>query len=414
MASKPTRSVSNVRLPGDVRLVLVAQALRAFAYGVGAVLLGRTLAELRFGTAQTGLVLAAIVAGSAVGSVLVARYADRFGRRRSYRLLYLMLAVTGVVLAFATSAWPLVLVGLTGALSTEVIESGPFTSLEQAMLATDLTGDRRVHGFGFYNAVAALAGSLGALCAAVPALLRDRWPSAPEDQRWFLILVPVALAGLVVAFRLSAAVEPDRSTVGAGLGRLQRSRSTVGRLAALFAVDSFAGGITVTAFIAYWLTVRFDASPTVLAVTFAVLGLLQTASFLVAPRLADRYGLLSTMVFTHLPSNVFLAALAFAPTLPVALALLVARTSLSQMDVPTRQAYVMALVDPAERTPAAAYTNTARYLTRPLGPPVAAAATTFALGLPFLLSGVIKSAYDLTLWSWFRRVPLPAPPGSAP
>jgi MFS family permease len=395
------------RLPRDVRLVLAAQALRAFTYGLGAVLLGRTLVQLRLGATGAGLVLAASVAGTALASVLVARRADRFGRRRSYALLYLVLAATGVVFAVAASAWPLALVGLFGALSTEVIESGPFTSLEQAMLSTELAGSDRVHGFGTYNAVAAVSGSLGALAAALPSLLRDVWSGAPVDQRWFLVFVPVALGGAALASRLSPRVEP------AELERLSRtglgpSRPKVRRLSALFAVDSFAGGITITAFVAYWLTARYDATATQVAVTFAVLGLLQTGSFLVAPRLADRFGLLPTMVFTHLPSDLFLISVAFAPTLPVAVALLMARSALSQMDVPTRQAYVMAMVDPAERTAAAAYTNTARYLTRPFGPPVAAAASSVALGLPFVLSGSIKAGYDLTLWAWFRRVPVDA------
>lgn len=398
-------------LPPDVQLVVAAQAVRAFAYGLGAVLFGRTLASLHLAGWRTGLVLAATVAGTAIASVLVARYGDRFGRRRSYRLLYVVLAATGAVFAFADNAWPLVVAGLCGALSTEVIESGPFTSLEQAMLAADLVGRRRVHGFGLYNAVAALAGSAGALCAALPSLARDVWPGAPVDQRWFLLFVPVSLMGVVLAGRLSERVEPAvRPAVGvagrpaSGLGR---SRPQVRRLSALFAVDSFAGGMTVSAFIAYYLTARFDASAAAVAVTFAVLGLVQTASFVVAPFLADRFGLLATMVLTHLPSNVLIAAVAFAPNLPVAIALLVARTSLSQMDVPTRQGYVMALVDPAERTAAAAYTGTARYITRSFGPPVASAAQTIGVGLPFLLSGVIKIGYDLAVWAWFRRVPLP-------
>jgi MFS family permease len=403
------------RLPGDVWLMLASQGLRAFSYGLGAVLLGRTLAQLRLGATGAGLVLAASVAGTALVSVLVARRGDRFGRRRSYGLLYLVLAATGVVFAFATSAWPLALMGLFGALSTEVIESGPFTSLEQAMLSTELAGSRRVHGFGLYNAVAALAGSFGALAAAFPSVLRDAWSGAPPDQRWFLLFVPVALTGAVLASRLSPRVEPADLT-GLSKTGLGRSKPKVRRLSGLFALDSFAGGITITAFIAYWLTARFDASATQVAVTLAVLGLLQAASFLVAPRLADRFGLLPTMVFTHLPSDVLLAAVAFAPTLPIAIVLLMARTALSQMDVPTRQAYVMAIVDPAERTAAATYTNTARYLTRPFGPPVAAAASGVALGLPFLLSGSIKAAYDLTLWAWFCRVPIEpnAQPPSVP
>jgi predicted MFS family arabinose efflux permease len=181
------------------------------------------------------------------------------------------------------------------------------------------------------------------------------------------------------------------------------------RLSSLFALDSFAGGFTVSAFVAYWLRARFDAPPAVIAVTFFAIGMLQTLSFLAAPRLADRVGLLRTMVFTHLPSNVLLAAVAFAPNLAIAIALLLTRTALSQMDVPTRQAYVMTLVDPDERTPAAVYTNTARYVSRPAGPPLAAFTETIALGLPFVISGGLKSAYDLTLWRWFRHVPLPDP-----
>ena len=179
------------------------------------------------------------------------------------------------------------------------------------------------------------------------------------------------------------------------------------RLAGLFALDSFGGGFVVQAFVAYWLAQRFGASLGVVGVVFFAVGVLQTGSFLVAPRLAERFGLLHTMVFTHLPSNVLLAAIAFAPTLGIAVALLLARTVLSQMDVPTRQAYVMALVTPEERTAAAAYTNTARYIVRPIGPLLAGAAQSIALGLPFLIAGSIKSVYDLVLWRWFSHVELP-------
>jgi MFS family permease len=322
------------------------------------------------------------------------------GRRRWYAGLYALLGVVAVVFAVSGSVWLLAVAALTGVLSTEVIESGPFTSLEQPMLAADLRGRAEVHGFGMYNAIAAVAGSFGALAAAVPELV-----GTSEPARWFLVLVPVAAVGWWLARRLSDAVEPVATRWSTG--RLERSRSTVSRLASLFALDSFAGGFTVSAFVAYWLRARFDASPAIIAATFFAVGVLQTVSFLAAPRLADRFGLLRTMVFTHLPSNLLLASVAFAPNLVMAIVLLLARTVLSQMDVPTRQTYVMALVEPNERTPAAAYTNTARYLSRPAGPPLAALAQTIALGLPFVISGGLKSAYDLTLWRWFRHVPIP-------
>ncbi len=397
------------RLSADSRRVLAAQALRAAAYGLGAVLLGSTLDELGLSPTEAGLVLAAVVAGAVTGSFVIGRHGDRWGRRRTYRGLYLLLAATGVVFAFAQQWWVLAIVALCGALSTEVVESGPFTSIEQAMLATDLTGTELARGFSLYNAVAAAAGSVGALAAGLPALARDVWNGAPADQRWFLAMVPAAVAGAVVARSLSAAVEPTMAESGDGARRraLGPSRPMVLRLAGLFAVDSFGGGFTVSAFIAYWFAHRFGTSAATLGLVFAAVGVLQTLSFLAAGRLADRYGLLRTMVATHLPSNLLLAALAFAPSFPIAVGLLFARVALSQMDVPTRQAYVMALVSPAERTAAAATTNSARYLTRPFGTALGGLVASVGIGAPFVIAGSIKIAYDVVLWRWFRTVPLP-------
>ena len=179
------------------------------------------------------------------------------------------------------------------------------------------------------------------------------------------------------------------------------------RLSGLFALDSFGGGFVVQTFLVFWFQRKFGASVGLMGVVFFGAGLLQSASSIAAGRLANRIGLLNTMVFTHLPSNLVLIAVAFAPTLPTAIALLLLRTLLSQMDVSPRQAYVMALVPPSERTAAASVTNTARYLTRPAGPVLAGAAQSVALGFPFVIAGSLKSVYDLTLWRWFRRVPLP-------
>lgn len=392
--------------------MLVAQALRALAYGLGAVLLGSTLDDLGLSPIEAGLVLAAVVGGAVTGSFVIGRRGDRWGRRTTYRGLYLLLAATAVVFAFAEQWWVLAIVALGGALSTEVVESGPFTSIEQAMLATDLRGNELARGFSLYNAVAAAAGSVGALAAGLPALTRDLWDGAPADQRWFLAMVPAAIAGAAVTRSLSPAVEAGVAQTSGGDDRrvLGPSRPIVLRLAGLFAVDSFAGGFSVSAFIAYWFAHRFATSAATLGLVFAGVGVLQTLSFLMAGRLADRYGLLTTMVATHLPSNLLLAALAFAPSFPIAVGLLFARVALSQMDVPTRQAYVMALVSPAERTAAAATTNSARYLTRPFGTALGGVVASVAIGAPFLIAGFIKSAYDLVLWRWFRTVALPEEP----
>lgn len=338
-------------LPSDGRRLLIAQGVRAASYGLSAVLLGTTLRDLDLPAAQVGLVLAAVVAGTVLASVAVGGYVDRVGRRRCYRALWVLLALGGVAFALTDRVVLLALAALTGALSTEVVESGPFTTLEQAMLATAVPNQRPlIRGFGLYNAVAALAGSLGALSATIPGLLRSAGVSAAPDQRYFLLLVPAALAGCCLARRLTAEVEAPAcslDTIVPRRRRLERSRPVVLRLTGLFAVDSLGGGFVVQSFIAYWLGLRYGASTASIGIVFAAVGVLQTASFLLAPRLAERIGLLATMVATHLPSNLLLAAVPFAPTLGVAVGLLFARTLLSQMDVPTRQAYVMILVDPA-------------------------------------------------------------------
>jgi len=398
-------------MTADVRRILLAQALRAFAYGFGAVTLGVSLEAKGWSSERVGLLFTAIVAGTALMSIAVGTLGDSVGRRRFYAGLFVGLAAAGSAFALSGDFWVLAIVALTGTLSVDVVESGPFTSLEQAMLPAGLDSKARTRVFGNYNAIAALAGSAGALAAGGPALLRDAIPGLPADQRFLLMFLPIGILGAMLASSLSERVDVEkRESNGAPL---HRSRSNVLRLAGLFAVDSFGGGFIIQSFIAYWFRAKFDVSTEVLGLVFFTNGLLQAASFLAATRIAERFGLLRTMVFTHLPSNVFLASIAFAPSFPVAVGLLFARQTLSQMDVPTRQAYIATLVDEDERTAAAAYTNTARYLTRPLGPALAGASQQIALGLPFLLGGGIKIVYDLAIWAWFRRVPIETEEGES-
>jgi MFS family permease len=394
-------------LSPDSRRVVAAQALRAFIYGFGALLLGTTLKERGLSSTEVGVVLACVVAGTIMMSVAVASWSDRIGRRRFYMGLYAALAAAGAVYALTANVVVLAVVALSGVLSTDIVDNGPFTSLEQAILATDLARREQIRGFGLYNAVAAAAGALGALAAQAPADVRHLWSSAPSDQRYFLVFVPVAVAGALIAAMLSPAVEVPARISDRGRSTLGSSKPTVMRLAGLFSADAFGGGFVVQAFIAYWLATKFHASLATLGLVFFAIGVLQTVSLLAATRLAERFGLLYTMVFTHLPSNLLLVGVAFSPTLPIAVALLLVRSLLSQMDVPTRQAYVMALVSPEERTAAAGYTNTARYLVRPLGPVLAGAGASLFLGFPFVVAGTVKSVYDLVLWRWFRTVAVP-------
>ena len=399
----PKRNLG-VGLSRDAHIIFSAQALRAFAYGVGSIALGVGLADAGLDPAEVGLVLGAVLVGSAASSVVLGRYADRIGRRRAYSALFVLMACAGTTFALTDWLPALVLAALTGTVSADVVESGPFTSLEQPMLAGVPAGGT-ARTYAVYNTIATVAGSLGALVVAGVALV----PDPPSSQRLFIVYGVAAAGGLLLATRLSRAVEAPRAEPSAPRRPLGPSRENVYKLSALFALDSFGGGFVVQAFIAYVFTRRFDASPEVLGTAFFAVGILQALSFQVASRLAGRIGLLNTMVFTHLPSNVLLAAIAFAPNLATALALLFARFALSQMDVPARQAYVMALVDPEERTAAAGYTNAARYVSRPLAPVVAGAVAGVSLASPFLIAGAVKSLYDLVLYLMFRRVPLRSP-----
>ena len=384
-------------LSSDARRIIAGQGCRAVAYGLGSVLIGLTLARRGLSDTAVGAVLAALLAGTALVSLLLARYGDRIGRRRCYRLLFLAMAASGAVFALTSSLPALLLAALTGTVSTDVVESGPFTSLEQAMLPHD--GGDTTRLVGTDNVVATLAGSLGALVALVA-----------SSPRWLLVYPAAAAVALAVTAGLSPGVELGRELEAEPRPPLHRSRGIVLRLSALFALDSFGGGFVPQTFIAYLFARKYGASPHTLALVFFAIGILQALSFQAAVRLAARIGLLKTMVLTHLPSNLLLAAVAFAPNLPTAIVLLLARFALSQMDVPTRQAYVVAVVDPSERTAAATYTNTARYLTRPVAPLLAGAALRGALGAPFLIAGVLKSVYDLSFYAFFRRIPL-APDG---
>jgi predicted MFS family arabinose efflux permease len=384
----------------DATRIIRVQALRAVAYGAGSVLIGVSLNNADLSGLAIGAILASLLFGSALASLVLGRYGDQIGRRRCYLTLLILMALAGA--AFALTTWPplLILAALTGTVSPDVVESGPFTSLEQAMLPHTTSGDP-TRLFGRYNTVATLAGSLGAALVALLTLIGG------NDRRLLLIYPVLALAAVPVAARLSSGIERGDELTHATPAQLAESRPIVRRMAALFALDSFGGGFVVNAYIAYYLARRFNASPELIGILFFTIGILQAASFQAAVRLSERIGLLRTMVFTHLPSNLLLAAVPFAANLPIAIGLLLGRFALSQMDVPPRQAYVVAVVSPAERTAAAAYTNGARYAVRPTSPIITGVLVQADLiGAPFLIAGAIKATYDLGFWTLFRRVRL--------
>ena len=390
----------------DLWTIYAVQALRALLYGFASVLVGASLAHAGYSDAKVGLVFTAMLGGFAVTSVAVGTRGDRIGRRRLYASLFLVMAGAGTV--FALTRWlpALIIAALTGTISVEANESGPITSLEQAMIPQVAGAARdRNRAFARYNAVAYLAGSIGALAAGGPDFFRRFFPAVPPSQRFLLAFPVIGVGCALLAVRLSSAVERGEVLTAERRYPLIRSKRVVAGLAGLFAIDSFGGGFVVNSFVVFWFQRKFGASTELMGLVFFFVGLLQSGSSIAAGALANRIGLLNTMVFTHLPSNVLLILVPFMPNLALAIAMLLARFAISQMDVPARQAYVVAVVDLDERTAAAAYTNTARYLVRPAGPALGGyLMQNVALGVPFAAAGSLKILYDFALLTTFRRV----------
>jgi len=399
------------------RLILVMRGLRSLDYGMLAVLLGVALAGEGFTPVAIGALITVSLVGDMVGTYMVGLFADTWGRRRTLALLSLLMAATGIIFGLMTSYAVLLVAAFFGTLGTSASETAPFLPIDQTMIAQVTAPEQRTSVFARYNLVASFSAAAGALAAGLPGLLtRTGLPIASGVRLMFGVYAVLALIVAGLSLRLSSDVEATlQSPIHVKRRRprlvppLHRSRSIVWRLTALFSVDALAGGLVVQSLMALYFLQRFGVPLTTLSVLFFGANLLSALSFLAAVPLARRFGLLNTMVFTHLPSNVLLILVAFAPTFPIAATLLLLRQALSQMDVPTRQAYTMALVAPEERTAAASVTSLARSVgsaTSPIFSGLLLQGPLLVLGLPFILAGTLKAAYDLTLWSIFRHVRL--------
>jgi MFS family permease len=411
----PAQGERNRNQQAAARLILVMRGLRQVAYGLLAVILGVVLADEGFSPVAIGVLITVSLLGDMVGTYAISLFADSWGRRRTLALLALLMAGTGVIFGLVTSYPVLLVAAFFGTLGTTASETASFLPIDQAMLAQVSTPERRTALFARYNLIASLSTALGALAAGLPGLLTQvGLPLASGIRLLFGAYAALALVVVGLSLRLSPLVEaPGHPPVEAKRLRqrltppLHRSRGIVWRLTALFSVDALAGGLVVQSLMALFFHLRFGVPLSTLSALFFGANLLSALSFLAAVPLARRFGLLNTMVFTHLPSNVLLALVAFAPTFPLAAAVLLLRQALSQMDVPTRQAYTMALVDSQERTAAASVTSLARSLgsaTSPIFSGLLLQGPLLLVGLPFILAGALKAAYDLTLWSIFRHV----------
>jgi MFS family permease len=402
-----------VSLTPDGRLLFAARALRSFSFGWLSVILALYLAGRGLSATQIGAVFTATMVEDALLTMLLSAVAGRFGPARVMALTAPLIALGGLLLAASGRPWLLLTGAVLGTLSPNGQDAGPFSPLEHALLPGALRGGSSVRVFAFYNLVAFACAASGAAVAGL-ALGWAQRSGVPELAAQRSMLVAYALAGLVLtglylwlAARQSREPAPATPVATGSLG-LGRSRGVVMQLAGLQGLDALAGGFIMQSLVVYWLRLRFGASPEALGALFFGTNMLSALSFLAASRVAERFGLLHTMVFTHLPSNVLLLLVPFMPTFGSAAAMLLARHLLSQMDVPTRQAYTMALVAPEERAAAAGFTVSVRALAQAAAPlfsgaTMAAAATP----LPFVLAGGLKIVYDLALFFRFRSVQLP-------
>ena len=386
----------------DALPLLLARALRAIGDGYMAVLLPAYLLAIGLGTLEVGVVSTATMLGSASATLAVGAWGHRFASDRLLKAAALLMAATGIGFACLSSFWPLLIVAFVGTLNPSSGDVSVFLPLEHARLAGAAEGNARTALFARYSVLGAMCAAFGALAAGVPdGLVRAAGFERVDVLRGMFVLYGgIGLAVLWLYRRPRTSDAGPQKTATQPLGP---SRAAVVRLAALFSVDSFAGGLVVNSLMALWLFQRFGFSLAQAGAFFFWTGLLGAASQLVAPLVARRFGLLNTMVFTHIPANVCLVLAAMVHSLPLALGLLFVRSALSQMDVPTRTAYVMAVVTPAERAAAASFTAVPRSLASALSPTLSGAL--FAAGwisMPLIGCGVLKIAYDLTLWRAMR------------
>jgi MFS family permease len=398
----------------DLRVLVASRLLRMFAYGMLGVVLVLYLVRLGFDSGRIGWLLTLTLLGDVAISLWLTAHADRWGRRKTLVVGAALMALGGVGMALTENFFVLVVAATIGVISPTGGEVGPFQSVEQACLAQEVADRERTRLFAWYNFAGYLASAVGALAVGwFVGLTHEGWGGVAAYRAVFWAYAACGVVLGAFALRLSPAVEapPSGGAMAAGptLLGLRESRGLVLRLSALFALDSFGGGFVLQSFVAWWLQQKFAADEGVLGTVFFGTNLLSGLSGLAAVPLARRFGLINTMVWTHLPSNLLLMLVPLAPTLPLAIAALLARHLLSQMDVPTRSSYVNAVVSPAERAAANGATSTAKLLGTALGPVIAgrlfgAAAAT---GLPFFVCGTLKSTYDLLLWRAFRQTKPP-------
>lgn len=389
----------------DARRLLTTRGLRALVDGLVAVVLPTYLLARGLSPTQVGAVITATLLGSAAVTLTIALRGGRRDRVHLLQLMAVLMIVTGLAFGMVAAFGALLVVAMVGTINPTFGDVSAFLPIEQALLPDTVPNEQRTHVFARYTLVAALASAVGALAAGVPEWTADHTDLSELDAQRGVFLV-YALVGVVLLLSYRRLARRP-SVVVEGLGRsgLGRSKEIVLRLSALFSLDAFGAGFAVQSILVLWLALRHDLSTATAGAVFFWSGLLSASSALLAPKIARRIGLIRTMVYTHIPANLLLISAALMPSAGPAVACLLARSLLSQMDVPARTSYVMAVVDPEERTAAAAITNVPRSLASAL-PPLAAGwmLQHSSFGWPLVIGGTLKIAYDLALLAMFRDV----------
>jgi MFS family permease len=390
------------------RIVVVARGLRSYAFGLNSVSLGLYLAALGVPGGDIGLVLSAAFFGSLGLTVIIAFYGDRIGRRRLLMAGSALMITAALVPLVSRDPLLLALIALSGMVAVNANESTGLQTVDQALLPQSVTDRERTSAFAFYNLIASAAASVGALSVGLLPVIGSALGLSGADiyAPAFLLYAVIGVVTLFMNSRLDRNAETGEKLEGRlAIGR---SRPIVARLSLLYGLDSFASSLSVQSYLAFFLAVSFGASPAVAGALFFVAGILQTISFPIAAWLSARIGLIQTMVFTHIPSSIFLIGMALSPNLVVASVFLLARSALASMDVPARQSYTMAVVEPRERTATAGVTSLARAVAQVPGPAIAGALLVpLGFGVPLIVTGALKITYDVALFVLFKARPAP-------
>jgi len=396
----------------DGKLLLTARIVRTFSYGFLSIVLAIYLKLMGFNEIFIGIVLTVTLVNSVIFNLFASFYADKIGRKKILIIYAILMAISGAIFLVTNNYVALITSALIGTINVTGTEVGAFLSIEQAILPQTVNDIRKRNSiFAIYNMAGTFAMSAGVLLSGLPPYIQKLYGLNQVESIRLLFLFYSICAVIVIGIYLflSKKIELEPNVAKTTIRTISpKSKGIIAKLSSLFAVDSFAGGFVIQSIVSFWFFSKFGADLTTLSYIFSIAGALTAFSFLFATKIASRIGLINTMVFTHIPSNLLLILLAFAPTFPIAIGIYLARMSLSQMDVPARQSYIVAVVNEDERIAAAGITNTSRNIAQAVSPSLAGAIIqSLSLSAPFVVGGLLKIVYDIGVYVNFRKIKPP-------